>query len=90
MTVTLGDSAIFVVDTKFGSRVAADFSAAIDSFFLRVEVSACTLRSPSFDVPAPVRVRDNMVGLRSIAHGHFLSITDSLTGQSGYETLSYM
>lgn len=68
MAVAAGDPAVLVVNAKLGPLIAADRAAAIDGLALRLVVAARAARAAALDVPAPVRVRYDMVGLRSSTH----------------------
>ena len=68
MAVAAGNPAVLVVDAKLGALPAADRAAAIDGRAFRFVMTARTARAATSDVPSPVRVRNNMVGLWSAVH----------------------
>lgn len=68
MAIATGNSTVLVVDAKLRGLIAADCTTAINSLALRPVVTARTTRAASFDIPSSVRIRNDMVRLRSSAH----------------------
>jgi len=56
MTVTTGNTAIFIMDAQFGALMATDLAATRDGVALCVMVTVGAFRPSAFDVPAAVRV----------------------------------
>ncbi len=68
MAVTAGDPSVPVVDAKLGSLVAAHRTTTVYSLLLRLVVAGGAARAAAFDVPAPARVRNDVVGFGVLGH----------------------
>lgn len=68
MAVTPTDSAVLVVNPQFGSLVATYVTSPLYSVTLGVVMAAGAAVAASLDVPSPLRVRDYMMAIGSIAH----------------------
>ena len=68
MAVTSANPAVLVVNSQFGSLVAANVTSTLYSITLGVVMAAGAAGAASLDVPSPVRVRDYMMAIGSFAH----------------------
>jgi hypothetical protein len=68
VAVAAGDAAVLIVDAQLRALIAADGAAALDGFALGFVVAAGAFSAAAFHIPSPVRVRDDMVGLRPFTH----------------------
>jgi hypothetical protein len=68
MAVAPTDPAVLVVNPQFSSLAATYVTSTLHSVTLGVMMAAGAAGAASLDVPSPVRVRDYMVAIGSIAH----------------------
>ena len=69
MTVASADLPILVVDPQFGILIPANLSTSLNRVLLGMVMAAGATGSTTFNVPAALRIRDDMMGLGSFGHG---------------------
>ena len=69
MAVLPLDASIQTVDDELGTLVAADGAPDAFGFVLGLRVDAGALRPGALDVPAAIRVVDEVVLVRQVFHG---------------------
>jgi hypothetical protein len=61
VAITLGDSAIPIVDNQLGALVAADLPSPVNGVLLPVEVTRSSAAAAPFDVPPAAFIRDDVM-----------------------------
>jgi hypothetical protein len=72
VAVAAADLTVEVMDSEFRALIAADFPALVDSFTLRIMVTAGAFGSTSLQIPATLGVMDNVMGFRTFSRLHYV------------------
>lgn len=71
MAVAAADLTIEVMDSELCALIAADLSALVDSFTLRIVVTGGAFGPSSLNIPATLWVMDDMMGFRTFSRFHY-------------------
>ena len=72
MTIASGDPPVLIVYSQLSVLVATDCPTTVDRILFGTVVAAGASGAATLNVPAALRVRNDMMGLRSPGHGNLL------------------